>query len=273
MHTVKPHHSAPPRWKSVALPTEHGGWAFIGEPILLGLLIAFTWGGLALGVAALAVFLLRQPLKLLIKDIQHRRSVPRTATARRFVRIYGLTATLAGMLMLWHLPNLLVLLPLALSAPLIAALLWHDVHNESRALVAELAGAVATGSIAASMLLMADKTLPIALGVWLALGVKSLTAVLYVRTRLRLERGQAAGHGRTVAIVAHILGVGVLSGAAALAWGTWGAALAQVILTARAALGLSAWRAPRAAKHIGMQEVGYGLMFILLVAVGNLYGI
>jgi len=58
------------RWRSVALPTEHGGWAFISEPVLLGLLLAPSAGGLALGLAAFAAFLLRQPFKLYAKDIR-----------------------------------------------------------------------------------------------------------------------------------------------------------------------------------------------------------
>ena len=43
--------------RSVALPTEHGGWGFLAEPILPGLLVAPSWAGLLLSLAALAVFL------------------------------------------------------------------------------------------------------------------------------------------------------------------------------------------------------------------------
>jgi hypothetical protein len=36
-------HTANIRWRAVALPTEHGSWSFVGEPILLGLLLAPGW--------------------------------------------------------------------------------------------------------------------------------------------------------------------------------------------------------------------------------------
>ena len=39
------------RLRSIALPTEHGGWGFTLEPILLGLLVAPTWAGFGLAVA------------------------------------------------------------------------------------------------------------------------------------------------------------------------------------------------------------------------------
>jgi hypothetical protein len=58
------------RWQSIALPTEHGGWSFISEPILLGLLLTPSWGGLALAIGAFAAFLLRQPLKIVLKDVR-----------------------------------------------------------------------------------------------------------------------------------------------------------------------------------------------------------
>ncbi|RLE22124.1 MAG: hypothetical protein DRJ50_08160, partial [Actinobacteria bacterium] len=48
-------------WRSVAIPSEHGGWGLTGEPILLGLLLAFSWAGAAVGAAALLAFLVRTP--------------------------------------------------------------------------------------------------------------------------------------------------------------------------------------------------------------------
>jgi hypothetical protein len=54
--------------RSLVLPTEHGGWGFLFEPILLGLLVAFSWAGVALSAAAICVFLVQQPLKIALRD-------------------------------------------------------------------------------------------------------------------------------------------------------------------------------------------------------------
>ena len=54
--------------RSVALPSEHGGWSFLLEPIALGLAVAPSLAGLLLGVAVTGAFLTHQPLKTAVKD-------------------------------------------------------------------------------------------------------------------------------------------------------------------------------------------------------------
>ena len=71
------------RWRSVAVPTEHGGWSLTAEPALLGLLVAWSMPGLALGVAAMVAFMARTPLKLVLIDRFRHRSLPRTRLAAR----------------------------------------------------------------------------------------------------------------------------------------------------------------------------------------------
>ena len=50
------------------MPDEHGGWGLTAEPALLGLLVAPSWAGAALGIAAFLAFLVRTPLKLVLVD-------------------------------------------------------------------------------------------------------------------------------------------------------------------------------------------------------------
>ncbi|MCC6614130.1 MAG: hypothetical protein IT320_11680 [Anaerolineae bacterium] len=54
----------------------------MSEPILLGLLLVPSWGGLALSFAAFDIFLLRQPPKNYLKDVRNKCRVPRTITAQ-----------------------------------------------------------------------------------------------------------------------------------------------------------------------------------------------
>lgn len=256
------------RWQTVALPTEHGGWGLLIEPLLLGLLLAPTWPGLALSVAAFAAFLLRHPLKLVVKDYRAGRTVRRTQAAQQMVLLYGGVMAAAGLLMLWGMPSLMALVPLLLALPLIAIQLWHDVQNKGRHLLAELAGALATGAFAASIVLMGDTAPPVAFALWLALAVKGLTAVMYVRARIRLERDKPAN--RPAALIAHGVGWLMLLGLAAVNLLPWTALLAMTILVGRAVLGLSQWRQPRPPKAIGFQEMGYGFGFVLLIVLGKM---
>ncbi|MCA9913783.1 MAG: YwiC-like family protein, partial [Anaerolineae bacterium] len=84
-----------PKLRPIALPTEHGGWAFLYEPILLGLLLAPSVAGFLLSISGVFVFLLHQPLKLAMKDRIRGRRFPRTNWAERFVLGYGTVALLA----------------------------------------------------------------------------------------------------------------------------------------------------------------------------------
>lgn len=258
------------RWRVVALPTEHGGWGFISEPIILGLLLAPGGAALTLSIAALAAFLLRQPLKLYLKDRRAGRNVPRTRLARRFVLIYGSILVSAGGLTLLLTPTLTALLPLLLTLPFLSLQLLADMRSQSRTLAAEMAGSIAPGVLASAIVLMQDWALLSALGLWLALAIKAVTAVLYVRARLRLEYGKDAP--RRLAVGAHLVGLALLMGAAGYGVLPWTAPLAMSLLLGRATLGLSALRRPRPARIIGMQEIAYGLIFVVLIALGHLLG-
>lgn len=254
------------RWRSVVLPTEHGSWAFVGEPILLGLILAPTWGGLAFCITVFATFLLRQPLKIYLKDLRYHRRVPRTRVARRFVLLLSSILIIAcGGLYLTS-PNPNMLLPLLLALPLIVIQFIADLQNINRSLFAELASSLAMGAVASALVLMDGWFLLPAFGLWLALGVKAITAVLYVRARLRLERNMPA-HSK-LAVIFHIIGLLLFVLAAFFSIVPWTVPAAMIILLLRAVIGLSSLRKVRSPKIIGMQEIAYGLGFVLMIAIG-----
>jgi YwiC-like protein len=143
------------RWRSVVLPSEHGGWGLTFEPMLLGLLVAWSWAGLAIGVAALLAFLLRTPLKLVLVDRRRHRWLPRTrlaacvAAAEVFgLVVLGLLAVAAGG---WS-----WLVPVALALPLFAVELWFDVRSRGRRLVPELCGGVGIAAASAAIVVAGD---------------------------------------------------------------------------------------------------------------------
>jgi hypothetical protein len=68
--------------------------------------------------------------------------------------------------------------------------------------------------------------------------------------------------------VAHVLGVVILCGLTLAKLTPWLGVVLMVILLARAAYGLSAYRKSVPPKIIGFQELGYGLLTVVMVAVG-----
>jgi hypothetical protein len=156
--------------------------------------------------------------------------------------------------------------PLVAAAPLGLVALAFDARGRSREALPEAAGAVALGASATAIALAGGAALPLAWSAWAVLALRASTSVLYVRARIRLDRGLAAGP-RAV----HVGHAAALAGAALLAaagWAPWLAALVFLVLLARSGWGLSVRRRPVRPQVLGFQEVGYGLLTLVLLAIG-----
>jgi hypothetical protein len=163
-----------------------------------------------------------------------------------------------------------LLVPLALGAPFAAITLGFDLANRSRAAIAELAAPLALGTVAAAMARADGWTRWEAFGLWGILAARSLPTILYVRSRLRLERGEPAGI--PLALIAQALGVAWALALAALGITPWVAAVAIAVLALRAALGLSPWRPRWTTRQIGASEAVLGGVLVLAVGLGTRFG-
>lgn len=253
------------RWQGIALPTEHGGWGFLLEPILLGLLAAFSWAGMALSVATVAGFLLRQPLKSLMIERRRGRRSPRARLALNVSLLYaGIGAAGLGMA-LW-LAGWGWLLPPLLALPLFGAFLYYDLTQPGRTLIAEITAPVGLASVAASMGLMAGWDLWPSLALWLILTARAVPAVLYVRARIRLERGRPTDlRLPTLAHAAALLGIALLVG---VGGAPWLALIPFALLLARCWHGLSPRRWQTSIKAVGFMELGLGILTMMMVGAG-----
>jgi hypothetical protein len=256
--------------RTVAIPAEHGGWAFILTPILLALLVAPSLAGLCLGISAFAGFLLHHPLKTALKDWRKGRRLARTRLAEKFALGYGLVAGLAFLLTLalgeWD-----FLLPLLLALPLALVQLYFDARNQSRALLPEMAGVMALAATGPAIVLLAGWSLAEALALWGLLAAWAGPTVVYIRQRLRLEHGKAvrpviswAVHGVALLGVLGLVGADYLPLLGVIA---------LLVLAGRMLLGLSARRKPARAVVIGIREVVYAVLFGVLSGVGFLVGV
>ncbi len=247
------------------MPIAHGGWGFLLEPILLGLWVVPSLAGMWLGIAALGVFLLQQPLKLALSDWYRKRRYPRSVWAERFVLIYAFIVLLAFGLAIINAQQHFWL-PLLLALPLAAVQLYYDARNQGRDLIPEIFGALTLGAIASAVAMVGGWLLWPALILWFILAVRAVTSIIYVRARLRLEREQPIAM-KPVWLV-HLLGLLFVAGLVYLKLAPWLALLAVIILWGRAIFGLSAFRHPARARNVGVQEIGYGFLTVLLTALG-----
>lgn len=245
-----------PALRPIALPTEHGGWGFLFEPIVLALAAAPSASGALVGLAFVCGFLVRQPLKLALQDALRAKRYPRTAWCWMFAAAYSLAAaaTLALAVAREGLP---VLIPIGLVAPLALTQVLYDSANRSRALLPELAGAAAMASsaaaigIAGGMRLLAAFTLS---GIILA---RALPAIVYVRTLLARAHGQSASSWPAMAL--HAAAIAAVASFAPLP-----ATVAMVVLLVRALWGLA--HPPPPARTIGWREVVFGTATVVLAS-------
>lgn len=251
-------------WKQVALPSEHGGWGLTLEPVLLGMLIAPSWGGAALGLAAFLSFLVRTPLKLAVIDRRRGQWQPRSVVAARIaaaelhlIAVSALVALVASADLRWA-------VPVAVAAPFVAVELWFDVRSRGRRLVPELCGSVGIAAVVAAIVLAGGRPSPLAAGAWLVLGARSIGAIPFVRVQImRLRRGAGSTRHSDAAQVAALL-VGavavVLDGQLAVGFG-WLVLLAVVQVV---------WvrRAPTAAKVLGIRQMALGVGLVLATTTG-----
>jgi YwiC-like protein len=249
--------------RAVAVPDEHGGWGLTLEPVLLGLLVAPSWPGLALALAAFSAFLVRTPLRVVLVDRWRRRSLPRTRVAATVATVeLVLLAALAVVVTAAAGPTWLV--PVALAVPLVAVELWFDMRSRSRRLVPELAGAVGMAATAAAIVLAAGEGADLAAASWLLLAGRSVAAIPFVRVELDRWR-----HGTAPVVVsdlACVVGVAVAVAAVLVDDRLVPGAVAVAALSALQAAVVR--RPPVPAKVLGVGELVAGLVVVVAAAGG-----
>lgn len=255
------------RIRAVALPNEHGGWSLSLEPAILGLLVAPSWSGVMLSLVGLLAFVTRTPLKLALVDRWRHRRLERTGLAERIA--------LAEMVLLGCLLGLAFAFtphsgwwwPIALATPLFVIELWYDMHSRGRRLVALLSGPLGVGALAASVVLVGGGSTLLALGAWLAISIRSIAAIFFVRFQLARSRGQDRASelqtGLVQALVAGIALVAWLEGpltnsSSLLPWPV--AALVMAIVGIHLVLSRRPVPPP---KVVGLQQLVFGVVFVI----------
>lgn len=249
--------------RNVALPTEHGGWGFTLEPLLLVLLLEPGPSSLGLLLLGLFGFLARHPLKLAYQDLRKGRRYPRTGLALRVGGLYlGLALLGLGLAALTAQGPLL--LPLLLALPLGGYTLWADLRGRGRSLFPELAAALFMAALAPAGALAAGLPWEVALGGFLALALRDVAALYYARTQVLRARGEAP---RLYPAFLALWASGLLAlGLAGRGLLPYPSALALLLLALYGSLALL--RPPLPARVIGWTQMGFGLLMVLATALG-----
>lgn len=249
--------------KPVALPTEHGGWGFTLEPLLLALLLSPGLHTLGLFLLGLFGFLARHPLKLAYQDLRRGKRYPRTELALRVGGIY-LGFALLGLLLTALTAKGPFLYPIALAFPLGAYMAYMDAQNRSRDLFPEIAAALFMAAFAPAGVLAGGLPQEVALGSFLVLALRDVAALYYARTQVLRARGlKPKRHPALLALWGNALLAFLLAQGRLLPYPVF---LALLLLALYGSLTL--FRPPVPARVVGWTQMGFGLLVVLSAALG-----
>ncbi len=173
--------------RQIALPQDHGSWIFLLSPLLIGLFAggSFSLASAFLIIAAMAAFLIRQPVTIAVKVYSGRRGEQDLAAARVWMLVYAVIILAAVAGLIWQ----GFAIVLYLSVPAIPVFTWH-LYLVSRRSERRQAGVeiLATGilSLAAPAALWVGKGHydPIGWALWLLIWLQAAAAIVYAYLRL-----------------------------------------------------------------------------------------
>lgn len=250
----------------IILPTEHGSWSFLFEPIVVGFALAFSASAPWIALMAIGAFFARQPLKTAYLA---RKNKAVSGTATKYVLIFAALMAV-GAIGTAMTSDAWVFYPFAVAAPLAIQQIVLDLSRRSRNLLAELTGAVAISSSIAAIALAGGLGWPAAVALWAVFVCRFIPSILYVRNRLLLEKGKP--YERLQPIVSHIISLVVMVALAVVGFSSWLTVGMFAFLAARCVHGLSSYRVKMKAMRIGVWEVIYGTLTVVSLIVGYYIG-
>lgn len=248
------------RWRELVWPKEHGSWSLALEPLALGLLAAPSIGGVALAIAAIAAFFVRQPLRTSFTELRpdRRDAARRAAVVCGAVALSGWFGALLAAGPAWW-PWLLP------SSAAGAFFLYFDLHQAGREQLAEIAGAVTFSWLAAVLAVLAGWRGANAATIGLVMLARAVPTVLTVRATVRARKSGTSEP--VLPIVASIVAVALVVVLARATLAPWTAAILVALLALRSAALLVFPRPSLRASTIGMIEAAVGVIFVVATAL------
>ncbi|MGQ9613478.1 MAG: YwiC-like family protein [Chloroflexus sp.] len=204
-----------------------------------------------MSLAALGAFLGRQPLKLAVGDYHRGKRYPRTVWAERLVLGYGAITLLAIGMASWY-AAFPFWPPIILAVPFAVVQLFFDLRKQSRALLAELAGATAISALAAMNCNGSRLDIVVGACALVVTFVAGSHCYVYVRIRLRLARNEPVYCAP--ALLLHLAALVIVADLLSLDWVGWPVLLVFAFLFLRCWIGLLPRSLATPTPLVGVQE-------------------
>lgn len=252
--------------RSLLLPKEHGAYFQLALPLVTALAMAWpTVPAALLTVASFAGFLAHESLLVLLGRRGTRATREEAALARRTLVVIGVIGVAAGALGVWLASpsaRVMVLLPLAATLPVGAAIVW----NRERTAWGEIAAAVALASLAVPVACAAGVSVNAALATLASWAVTFTAGTLGVRVMIAFQKARTPLFLRVLPLAVPFAGAALLVKAS-----LWNALAPVPVLVVALVVALTPPH-PRALRRIGWglaaATVGTVLFLVLGAHVG-----
>ncbi|MEE9432255.1 MAG: YwiC-like family protein [Melioribacteraceae bacterium] len=251
--------------KKVAFPREHGSWGFLIEPLLLSLLVAYTYNGLLLTLCTFVIFLAHQPARILLgkKDSKKLKS-----SALLFFILYSIIAILLLVVILSG-TNIELLTPFLISIVLMFGFLVLEYNNFGRNLLVEFIAPVAITFVALNIVLFDGWTLEKIIAFGFVLLSRAIPTLLYVNTKVKIIKGQSTNS--LLLRISEVLFLSLIIFLAVKNSVPYLSIFAILLLIVRSIIGLLPKNKNEKVRTMGMKEFGFGILFVIINAIGYLF--
>lgn len=253
--------------KKVAFPPEHGSWGFVLEPLVLSLLVAYSFTGLLLAVSSFLIFLNHQPVRVLLnKKIKKQLFFP----ALLFFMTYSIfiVITLVYVVKNSQIENLL---PFGLALLLMLIFFVMELKQKGRELLAEFIAPISITFIGMSIVLLGGWAFYLTTAFAVVLLARSIPTVLYIHIKVQAVKKKE--FSKQVFYISEII---FLSLVAILAFSKLIPMLSIVgviLLIGRAVYGLSKKGLLENIRILGIKEFIFGILYVVIVYIGYYFNL
>ncbi|OQX73005.1 MAG: hypothetical protein B6D61_13055 [Bacteroidetes bacterium 4484_249] len=239
------------------LPQSHGSWAFVLEPLVLALWVAWSFNGLMLFIGALFAFLSHQPIRTLIAH-----GYQRTVFIVSFVIV-----SMAAFFILYFIVNTDVSINwrLFFAIFLLFIFLFIDLSGKAKSLVGELIVPFAISIMAASIFLVQKQSIVLSFAFLLVLLSRSLPTVFLVRTQIRVFKNKR--YSNIPPIFAHLIALVIVIVLIYFNLIPPGIVIAVILLFLRCCIFLYPMKNKLSVKQIGISEFIFGMLFVVICGI------
>ncbi len=253
--------------KKVSFPREHGSWGFLLEPLFLSLLVASSKNGLLLALATFVIFLNHQPVRILLNEKDSKKI---KSSAIVFFLIYFLVIGVL-LILISKETTFELLIPFSISIVIMFGYLLLEMKNYGRNLFAEFIAPIAITFVSLNIVLLDGWEFEKIFAFGIVLLSRAIPTLLYVRKKVKIIKGQ---NSKSVWLrVSELFFLILIIFLAFNNLVPFLSIFAVLLLIGRSVIGLLPKNKIEKIKKLGMKEFGFGILFVIINAIGYLFNL